>query len=219
MQAFRIVELVATTGLEGCGVSSRADSVEGASRLKKSRGSVSKPPNRKSIRLKGYDYAGPGSLFFTYCTVDRQDYFGAIATDAMCENELGRIVWDEWRRTVEMRQEMRAHAFIVMPNHVHGLISMIPSLLFVPMKERADCNLPLHARKRPHSLSTISTGFKGAVTRGIRRHFGDPHLKVWQRNYFERVVRDNQEFETVLQYIQTNPKKWAEDRFNPDNPT
>src|SRR5215207_819215 len=154
---------------------------------------MTRPFHRRSVRLAGYDYGGRGSLFFTVCTAERLEFFGTVDNGEMVLNDLGRISWQEWSKTVELRREMLPHAFVVMPNHVHGLISMVASPLFVPREERADCNLPLHERKRPHSMSTIVAGFKGAVTRSIRCHLRDETRVIWQRGYHERVVRNEQE--------------------------
>ena len=87
---------------------------------------MSDRPNRKSIRLHGYDYAGPGTIFFTYCTADRFDFFGSVIDGVMHENEVGDIAWAEWRKTLEIRKEVIAHAFVVMPNHVHVIIIFAP---------------------------------------------------------------------------------------------
>ena len=175
-------------------------------------------PVRKSIRLPGYDYAGPGSLFFTFCTKDRGEYFGSVRDGAIVLNEFGDLVWAEWMRTLEIRTELLAHAFVVMPNHVHGLIRLAPSpeTAVPPLPNEID--LPLHARKRPHSLSTMATGFKGAVTRGIRASLGDNDHDVWQRNFYEHVIRDEKDFDSVYAYILENPQRWHEDRFNPNRP-
>jgi putative transposase len=175
------------------------------------------PPRRRSIRLRGYDYAGPGSLFFTFCTADRFNYFGSVENGEMSENEIGDLAWAEWHRTLDLRPEIDCHAFVVMPNHVHGLISLNPNSRSTPMPPIDQPDAPFFARKRPRSLSTMATGFKGAVTREMRQRTGDSHLEIWQRNYHERVVRDEREFDTILKYIEENPFWWDEDRFNPAN--
>lgn len=174
-------------------------------------------PNRKSVRLAGYDYAGPGSIFFTICT-DNRALFGNVFNLSMECNALGDIAQKEWLRTLEIRREITAHAFIVMPNHVHGLVSINPeeaSRQWMPAPDLANDEVPLHVRRRPQSLSTMIAGYKAAVTCAARNgtlcFAGD----IWQRNYHERVVRNQQEFEVIESYIKTNPAKWNEDRFNP----
>jgi REP element-mobilizing transposase RayT len=172
-------------------------------------------PNRRSIRLPGYDYAGPGSLFFTWCTQDRFDFFGSVVDAEMRLNPVGELVWREWNRTLEIRKELLAHAFIVMPNHLHGLISFAPVEGTVSPLPEPGADLPLHARKRPRSLSSMATGFKSAVTSVMRKRTGNDRLDIWQRNYYEHIVRDARDFDSIYAYILENPKRWEEDRFNP----
>ena len=173
-------------------------------------------PNRRSIRLPGYDYAGPGSLFFTFCSQNRFDFFGSVVNAEMRLNATGDLVWREWERTNEICKELLAHAFIVMPNHVHGLISLAPVEGTVSPPPEPGANLPLHARKRPRSLSSMATGFKSAVTSVMRKRTGNEYLKLWQTNYYEHIVRDERDFDSIYSYIVENPKRWEEDRFNPN---
>ena len=137
----------------------------------------------------------------------------------MLLNPIGDLAWREWERTLEIRKELLAHAFIVMPNHVHGLISLVPAEGSVPPPPEPSANLPLHARKRPRSLSTMATGFKGAVTRVMRKRTGNDRLEIWQGNYYEHIVRDDRDFDSIYTYIIENPKRWEEDRFNPHRHT
>ncbi|XGB43143.1 MAG: hypothetical protein LVS60_04975 [Nodosilinea sp. LVE1205-7] len=82
--------------------------------------------HRRSIRLKGYDYSQNGLYFVTICTQNRHHLFGTITNGQMALNPMGEIVHDEWFKTASMRPNIRLHEFIVMPNHIHGIIEIIP---------------------------------------------------------------------------------------------
>ena len=171
-------------------------------------------PRRRSVRLKGYDYAGPGSIFFTMCTEGRVLRFGEVRDKVMCLNVQGEIVQAEWHETLRIRSAIVAHAFVIMPNHFHGLITIDPdrSAQAAPMPDSGE-PIALHAHKRPRSMSTLATGFKGAVSKTSARAGFVSGDDLWQRSFHEHVVRDQQAFETIKRYIETNPGKWEEDTF------
>src|SRR5688500_12687259 len=123
-------------------------------------------------------------------------------------SDWGEIATREWPISLARRPYIIPHAFIVMPNHIHGLISFDPAS--TPARD-----LNTMARGMPaQSLGRFLNGYKGAVTTIIRGQINDPYFEVWQRNYHDRIVRDQQEFETVREYILDNPGRWEEDRFN-----
>ena len=131
----------------------------------------------------------------------------------MILSALGEIVQQEWIRTLEIRKEIIEHAFIVMPNHVHGLVSIDANVISeTPVASHGNAT-PLH--RKPRSLSTLVSGFKGAVTRWIRKEIGDPRFELWQAGYHEHIVRNHESFETIQGYIRNNVAKWEEDRENP----
>ena len=138
-------------------------------------------PNRRSVRLKGYDYAGPGSIFFTMCTEGRILRFGDVRDKVMHLNAQGVIVQAEWLETLRIRSEIVAHAFVIMPNHVHGLITIDPERSGQAAASMTDSEepLPLHAHKRPRSMSTLATGFKGAVSKTSARAGFDSGDALW----------------------------------------
>ena len=167
---------------------------------------------RKSVRLPGYDYGQAGAYFVTLCSSSRLCLFGNIVVDSMNLNEVGEIVWGEWMRSAEMRTNMVLDAFQIMPNHLHGIV----------MFENTDFNatdVGAHSRapfsRPPRSLGSFIAGFKSATTKRINEHRGSAGIPVWQRNYFERVIREDEELTAIRQYIADNPAKWAEDVYYP----
>ena len=126
----------------------------------------------------------------------------------MHRSDWGDIAAHEWPKSLARRPNIVPHAFIVMPNHVHGLISFDPG-------STPERGLVIMARGMPpQSLGRFLNGYKGAVTTIVRRLINDPHFDVWQRNYHDRVVRDEREFEAVREYILENAGRWEKDRFN-----
>ncbi len=109
--------------------------------------------HRRSIRLKGYDYSQNGLYFITICTQNRYHLFGTITNDQMALNPIGKIAHDEWLKTESMRPNIRLHEFIVMPNHIHGIIEIIGAL---PHPVRAHCMGPLDIRPPPQSVPPIT---------------------------------------------------------------
>jgi putative transposase len=174
------------------------------------------PVNRhKSIRLPDFDYSSASSYFFTQCTNDSRFFFGDIEGGQMFLTKTGVRVWQEWDRTLLLRHEVIEHAFIVMPNHVHGLVSFDVNFIEDHNVASHGNATPLH--RKPCSLSTLVSGFKGDVTRWIRRELNHPKFELWQAGYHEHIVRNHESFETIQGYIRNNVAKWEEDRENPAN--
>jgi putative transposase len=167
--------------------------------------------HRRSIRLQGYDYAQDGMYFFTVCTYNRQLLFGNVTNGEMTVNELGRVVCDQWCKSTDIRHEIELDTFIVMPNHAHGIIA-----LKNPNVVRATGGLPFSSGPSKHSLAAFIAGFKAAVTRHINNIRGTPEAQVWQRNYYEHVIRDEESLNRIREYILNNPAQWDTD---PENPT
>lgn len=172
---------------------------------------------RRSVRLRYHDYAG-GLYFVTICTHGRLPLFGEIADGEMTLSVAGEIVTDEWMRTGEIRAEVVLDAFVVMPNHVHGIVGIIDRN--GPDRRGTMHRAPTRRFSEPvaHSLSTIVGTFKAAVTRRINHENGRPGAAVWQRNYWERVLRDDRELAIARRYIADNPLRWHLDRLHPGRP-
>jgi len=167
---------------------------------------------RRSIRLREYDYRQPGAYFITVVAHGRAVLFGEIVGGETRLNEYGRIVEDEWQKSSIIRREIELDAFVVMPNHIHGIVNIIDADV------GATGRSPLRSGPPARSLGAFIAGFKSAVTKRIneiRQTHGAP---VWQRNYYEHIIRGDGELLRVREYILNNPLDWENDRENPSPP-
>ena len=186
---------------------------------------------RRSIRLKGYDYTQPGAYFVTICTHQRQPLFGRVVDGNMALNAYGEIVREEWFRTAQVRPyvELFKDEFVVMPNHIHGIIWIVarddaPDMTHRAVGAQRRCAPTINTQPRgvtpnnvtPRSLGAIVRGFKSAVTKRINALRGTPGAPVWQRNYYEHIIRDERALDAIRRYIAANPLRWHLDRYNPD---
>jgi putative transposase len=168
--------------------------------------------HRRSIRLRGCDYSHPGAYFVTLCTYGRDCLFGAVAGGTVRLNEYGLAARDEWLRSAGARAEIELDAFVVMPNHIHGIVVITGGV-------GATGRSPLHyVDDRPRgpakrSLASFIGGYKPAVTRRINQMRDTPGARVWQRNYYERVIRDEDELARARGYVVDNPGRWAADDY------
>lgn len=164
--------------------------------------------NRHSIRLKGYDYSQAGMYFVTICAKNREYLFGEIKNEEMILNDLGRIVEKEWMKTPDIRKNVGLDEFIVMPNHIHGIIVINYKIVGI------DCNQSLHKfGPQSNNLFAIIRGFKGAATKQINS-FKTVGTSVWQSRFYDRVIREEKELIRIRQYISNNPGNWQGDIEN-----
>lgn len=180
--------------------------------------------HRRSIRLKGYDYSRPGAYFVTICVHDRECLFGDISDGQMHLNEYGKIVQTEWLKSSEIRDEIELDAYQIMPNHFHGIVIIQDGAI---NRDRGDRPIapawPIAPtstsafKMRPKSLSSLMAGFQSPVTSKINQLRGTPKQDVWQRNYFDRIIRNDNELNRIRKYIIENPMKWNLDKENPNN--
>jgi putative transposase len=171
--------------------------------------------HRRSTRLKNYDYTTPGAYFITICTYRRECLFGEIINGSMQLNKLGQIVLDEWLRSVEIRQEIGFDAWVIMPNHFHGIIVINPATLVGANGRSPLQGMPSKTMK-PRSLSSFIAGFKSITTQRINIVRNLPRVPVWQRNYYDRIIRDQAALQQIRQYIDNNPLSWQQDQLHPD---
>lgn len=174
--------------------------------------------NRRSIRLQGYDYAQAGAYFVSICTQNRACLFGEIVAGEMRLNDTGRIVADEWVKTAEIRSEIALDEWVLMPNHFHGIIVIVDgrgaahpdrgTARRAPTVERFGC--PISG-----SIPTIVRSFKSAATKRINEMHQSPGMKLWQRNYWEHIVRNEPELHRIREYIRNNPTQWELDALHP----
>lgn len=183
--------------------------------------------HRRSIRLKGYDYSQSGAYFVTICTQGRACLLGSIENGAMVLNEYGCVVRDEWLKTAEIRAEIQAGEFVVMPNHFHGIVIIteptIGAIRELPLRTPNhsvgaihESPLPLRQQRRQMALSKIVGRFKMLTAKRINEIRQLHGVPVWQRNYYEHVIRNEVDYGQVAEYIADNPCCWEEDALHPN---
>lgn len=165
-------------------------------------------PRRIPTRLKGYDYTLPGGYFVTLCTHHRQNLFGRVVDGEMCLNQLGRMVEAAWLEIPEHDPAVLLDEYIVMPDHFHGIIFLNREK---PVGERHASPLPGNASG---TLPTIIGSFKSAVTKRINRLRNTPGASLWQRSFYDRIIRDEKELDTFRAYIRANPLRQEIDIAN-----
>lgn len=172
--------------------------------------------SRRSIRLPNFDYSDSAAYFVTLVTRDRAELFGRIADDVMHFSSIGEIVREEWLRSSDIREELELTEFVVMPNHLHGVViiekEMLTCEVSAPSPAGAHSRAPL--RRAPRSLGSFISGFKATTTRLAKQSGMVPDAPIWQRNYFDRVIRNEYEADRIRQYIIDNPSRWSEDPEN-----
>ena len=150
-------------------------------------------PARKPNRLPEFDYSQPGSYFVTTVILHRQNILGQIVDGQMILSESGQIVQKTWNDLPIHYPGICLDGFVVMPNHVHGLITIIDS---------------------KYPLTEIIRAFKSFSARAINQARGGQGQPVWQRSFYDHIIRDEHELQKILDYIETNPARWDEDQEN-----
>ncbi|MCK4981077.1 MAG: hypothetical protein KAS62_11825 [Candidatus Delongbacteria bacterium] len=166
--------------------------------------------NRRSTRLKEYDYSLPGYYFITICTQDNDKLFGKIIDGKMILNDAGKICKQCWDGIINHYPNAILDECIIMPDHVHGIIQTVgvqhlePQKRYVSGKKHHPQNK--YQKIIPGSIGVIIRGFKIGVTKWFKNNTDIP--KIWQRNFYERVIRNDIELENVREYIRNNPLNW-----------
>lgn len=166
-------------------------------------------PQRRSIRLRDYDYARNGAYFVTICSNQRHCLFGEIESGSIRLSPIGEAVDAAWYELPQHTPELLLDAWVVMPNHVHGIL-VLPGSVTNRSLATATPRGP-----NPCSLGAVIGGFKSAVGRAVNAANLSPVRPIWQRNFFERVIRDDRELDATRRYIEMNPNHWESD---PDHP-
>jgi REP element-mobilizing transposase RayT len=165
--------------------------------------------HRRSIRLPGYDYAQTGAYFVTICTQNRECLLGEVVDGEMVLNDAGRMVQSVWDGLPGRFPTVELDQFIVMPNHLHGIIVLVGAQFIAPTAGRQNQGVINHAP----TLGEIIRAFKAVAARQIRLA-GFPEFR-WQRNYYEHIIRDEDSLKRIQEYITTNPLRWQCDQENP----
>ena len=205
--------------------------------------------HRRSIRLKGYDYAQSGAYFVTVVTQDRACLFGEVVDGAMCPNDAGRMVETVWDELPAFYPGVDVDRFAVMPNHIHGIIVLVgaaprgrpgpcgrpgpraddgPTPDDPPGATLGDATWPGQARGPAPTIATMARMSLGDVVHRFKtmttkryadgvKHSGWPFFRgrLWLRNYYERIIRDDAAMDRIRRYIDENPLRWAVDEENP----
>lgn len=206
--------------------------------------------NRRSIRFKGYDYTQAGLYFITICCQNRACLFGEIENGKMMLNDAGAIANDCWLNIPNHFPNAILHEYVIMPNHVHGIIELVGANNHSPntnhhspesvgANHHSPENVPVIGDDRAKNVSpknvsvigdnraknvsplrspsktvgSVVRGFKIGVTKWMRQNTDTFH--IWQRNYWEHIIRDDKSHENISQYIINNPTKWNNDKLNP----
>jgi REP-associated tyrosine transposase len=171
--------------------------------------------HRRSIRLTGYDYKQSGAYFVTIVTRNRLCLFGDISDGEMVLSDTGRIAEVSWVGLSSRFPTMPLDSFVVMPNHIHGIITVGAQFIAPSSVPHNQAGIAQEgAVNRAPTLGEIIRTYKAASTRMIRQ---TANLEfAWQRNYYEHVVRNGESLNRIRQYILENPARWAIDRENPD---
>jgi putative transposase len=182
--------------------------------------------HRRSTRLKGYDYSQVGAYFVTVCAWNKECLFGDIVDGEIILNKYGEIIMKCWNAIPEHFMNVGCDEFVVMPNHIHGIITInCRGEVSSPFLEVVAPNLKTESRTkkggatpplRKITLGQILAYFKYQTAKRINQTRNTSGTPVWQRNYYEHVIRDEKELQAIREYIRYNPLKWDEDKENPE---
>ena len=170
--------------------------------------------HRKSIRLKGYDYSKEGLYFVTICTHNRENLFGEIKDGEMFLNEFGKIAEEKWFDLLNHIKNIELHEFVVMPNHIHGIIEICTVGADSKPAQYSETELKEESMVENVKLSEIVRQYKTFTAKQINKHRNIQGIPVWQRNYYENIIRNEEIYNKVSEYIKTNPQRWTEDKYH-----
>ncbi len=178
--------------------------------------------HRHSIRMKGYDYTQNGCYFLTICTRNRECLFGEIQNAKMFLSNTGEKVNDCWQEIPNHFPQIVLHDYVIMPNHVHGIIEInnidaidsnigiiVGANNYSPLRSpqsQTTPSLPLRPNGTSRTVGSVVRGFKIGVTKQMG-------FSPWQRNYYEHIIRNDESYQNIVQYMAKNPLKWEEDCF------
>ncbi len=173
-----------------------------------------------SHRLRGWDYSNNGCYFITIVTAERQMLFGDIREGKMVLNEMGQIVQNEFFKSFEIREELFLGAFVLMPDHLHAVI-ILDNMKKVPEIQQHTGDKTLH--RPPKFISSFVAGFKSATvqsiddwidTSGSSMKKFNQNNPLWQANYHDHIIRNENEYRAIVEYINQNPAKWDADNVH-----
>lgn len=183
--------------------------------------------NRQSIRLQGYDYSQPGAFFITICTYKKEKHFGEIVNGEVKLNLVGQYAFHQWKMIPQRFENVELDEFIIMPNHIHGIIVIRSSRGEGSENEMMDGKqrlfsdpspLQIHERNQPNgtvpgSIGAIVQNFKSGTSRKINAMPKMKGIQLWQTNYYEHIIRDEKDYARIVYYIRHNPLEWEQDEL------
>jgi len=174
-------------------------------------------PQRKPLRLPQYDYSQNGAYYVTLCTQNKECLFGEVVDGEMVLNDAGRIVKTEWMQTQHLRNDIILDEFVIMPNHMHMIICFVGANRCSPAYNAPGELQRGEPRFAPTKtvLGNIFKGFKCVTAVKINQHRQTPGVPLWQRGYYDHVVRNEADLTRIREYIANNPAQWALDANNP----
>lgn len=176
-------------------------------------------PSRQSIRLSAYDYSLAGAYFVTICTREKAGLLGEVVAGEVRLSAAGRIVERCWRSVARHFAGVALDAYVIMPNHIHGVVWICED--GYKGRDGASAVKVAPARRvgtTPGSLAAIVQNFKSTSTRRVNASRRTPGATIWQRNYYEHIIRGEESLAAIRRYIAENPLRWAEDAENQDAP-
>jgi REP element-mobilizing transposase RayT len=175
---------------------------------------------RHSMRLKGYDYSEEGAYFVTIVTYNREMLFGKVVEGEMVLNDFGEIVQFTWNDLINHFENIELAEYVIMPNHFHGII-IIETPVGVGSKptpkESNICSVLTNEPSRaghgpaPTSLPEIMRQFKTFSSKRINQLRGTTGIAIWQRGYYDHIIRDEKDYDNIVNYIFMNPSNWETD--------
>jgi len=188
----------------------------------------SNQPRRRATRLRGYDYGQTGGYFVTICVQDQKCLLGKIIDGRLQLNEIEKIVVECWNRIPQHFFSAELDICVVMPNHIHGIIILNvvgarlprPPTHSQPNRRDEAPSSPLPNRRgevASPTLGQVVAYFKYQSTKSINQYRDMPGTRVWQRNYYDHVIRDDIDLQRIRQYITDNPMQWKLDQLHPNN--
>jgi putative transposase len=181
----------------------------------------SKENGRKNMRLQGYDYSRAGLYFLTIVVQNRLNLYGHIKNWKMILNDAGQMI-EKWYREIENKYpDKNCHEMVVMPNHFHCIIENMEMDAHGPNNPENDVNnkYGLHNKKIGATISGVMDWFKTMTTneyiRGVKNNnWNRFEGKLWQRNYYDHIIRNGSDYERISSYIIENAERWENDKFN-----
>ena len=170
--------------------------------------------SRKPNRLKGYDYSGAGGYFITVCVQDRQTILGKIENNKMVLNNIGNMVDYWWHETFNKFKNASIDEYIIMPNHIHGIINIVGAGSPCPDNDINDVSNNKGRGNRAPTLGQIIAYFKYQSTKQINLLNNSPGVKIWQRSFHDHIIRDDKTLNKIREYITSNPVNWENDIDN-----